>query len=377
MRCIAGMRGCTHCADCIDCIDCKGYPILGESQAMQEVKSLIKLVAASDASVLLIGPSGSGKELVAQAIHRESVRRHQPFIPVNCGAIPGELLESHLFGHEKGAFTGAVQAQTGRFELANKGTLLLDEIAEMPLGMQVKLLRVLQDWMIERVGARSSTKVDVRVIAATHQDLASKVSEGAFREDLFYRLNVFPIYIPPLRDRDEDILLLWDHFAQLVKKGHNRPIRLTPRAVDVVMSRPWDGNCRELSNMVERLTILYPGSDIGPEHLLSKVGLQAMEYGQVHITHSEFARQAELFQFEKHQQTQDLDLQLATTDISAGIDITKGINLKNYISNVEKDLIQQAVNFTDGNVSKASKLLNIQRTTLIEKIKKYQLQRMA
>jgi sigma-54 specific flagellar transcriptional regulator A len=224
--------------------------LLGNSLPMQQVKLLIQQVAQSNASVLILGESGTGKELVAKALHQESSRCEHAYVPVNCGAIPAELLESELFGHEKGAFSGASSAKKGRFELADKGTLLLDEIGEMPLNMQVKLLRVLQEQVIDRVGSEKPRAIDVRIVAATHQNLSDKVAMLDFREDLYYRLNVFPIQMPPLRDRGEDILLLWHFFAKELCFGDDAPVSLSVAAAHDLMQRQWKG---DLVNVPPRL----------------------------------------------------------------------------------------------------------------------------
>ncbi len=238
--------------------------LVGTSQAMRSVLDLVAKVAPQEATVLLSGESGTGKELVARAIHAASPRADGPLVAVNCAAIPETLLEAELFGHEKGAFTGADGRRLGRFELARKGTVFLDEVAEMSLQAQVKLLRVLQERVVERLGGAGTVQVDVRVIAATNRDLGGAVAEGGFREDLFYRLNVFPIHLPPLRERREDIALLARHFLERYGPGRE----LTPEAIAVLDTYPWPGNVRELENVIERSTILSgSGNPIGPEHL--------------------------------------------------------------------------------------------------------------
>ena len=239
--------------------------LVGQGKAITNVRRLIEQVATTDASVLILGESGTGKEVVARAIHELSNRKNKAFVPVNCGAIPSELLESELFGHEKGAFTGAISAHEGRFELAEGGTIFLDEIGDMPLQMQVKLLRVLQERQFERVGSNKPIKANVRVIAATHQNLEKMVEEKQFRQDLFYRLNVFPIETPPLRDRADDIPLLVQELVNRHSKEQNATIKFTQRAMLELMSCKWPGNVRELSNLVERLLILHPNEvvDVG------------------------------------------------------------------------------------------------------------------
>ena len=351
--------------------------LLGNSVPMQQVKRLIQQVAKSSASVLILGESGTGKELVAKALHQESDRCEYSYVPVNCGAIPAELLESELFGHEKGAFSGASSTKRGRFELADKGTLLLDEIGEMPLNMQVKLLRVLQEQVIDRVGSEKPRAINVRIIAATHQNLSDKVVSGGFREDLYYRLNVFPIQVPPLRDRGEDILLLWDFFAKSLSFDHDSPVTLSMDAAHELLQREWKGNCRELRNLVERMSILYPGKKITMQHLkpsspklLSEMMAEEAQtelvlLPQVATPPSFFAPLVVDKQPTNTQQLADV--------LVSGIDISQGCDLKQQLIAVETQLIQKALDATLGNVSKAADLLCVRRTTLIEKIKKYQL----
>ena len=242
--------------------------LVGKGRGIQEVRRLIGQVAETDANVLILGESGTGKEVVARAIHELSARSAGPFVPINCGAIPAELLESELFGHEKGAFTGAIAARRGRFELAQGGTLFLDEIGDMPLPMQVKLLRVLQERQFDRVGGGKAVQADVRVIAATHRDLEAMIRTQAFREDLYYRLNVFPIETPPLRDRADDIPLLLQELLNRHAEQHKGIIRLTQRAMESLMQYAWPGNVRELDNVVQRALILCPDGLIDCEHLI-------------------------------------------------------------------------------------------------------------
>jgi len=242
--------------------------ILGKSKPMQELYDLLENVVETDATVLIQGESGTGKELVARAIHFHGPRREKPFIPVNCSALSENLLESELFGHEKGAFTGAIRTKPGRFELANGGTLFLDEVADMSPALQVKLLRVLDEQSFERVGGTQRIQVDVRIIAATNKDLLREVEEGRFREDLFYRLNVVPIWLPPLRQRLEDIPLLVEHFIERLNRKMNRHIRsISPEAMDLLMSYHWPGNIRELENAIEQAFVRCRGETILPEHL--------------------------------------------------------------------------------------------------------------
>jgi sigma-54 specific flagellar transcriptional regulator A len=366
--------------------------LLGNSLPMQQVKLLIQQVAQSNASVLILGESGTGKELVAKALHQESSRCEHAYVPVNCGAIPAELLESELFGHEKGAFSGASSAKKGRFELADKGTLLLDEIGEMPLNMQVKLLRVLQEQVIDRVGSEKPRAIDVRIVAATHQNLSDKVATRDFREDLYYRLNVFPIQIPPLRDRGEDISLLWHFFAKELCFGDDAPVSLSVAAAHDLMQRQWKGNCRELRNLVERMSILYPGTEITLQNLQPGAPMLVSEMIAVE-RQSELALHPQtaaaspmpasvgleenvpprLFEPLAVDEQPSNTYELADMLVS-GIDISQGCDLKQQLIAVETQLIQKALDATSGNMSKASQLLSVRRTTLIEKIKKYQLQ---
>jgi DNA-binding NtrC family response regulator len=239
--------------------DVAGSELIGSGPAMERLKGLVAKVARSDGRILIIGENGTGKELVAAAIHAGSSRAKGPFVKLNCGAVSKDLVESELFGHEKGAFTGALASRKGRFELADGGTLLLDEVGDMPLPMQVKLLRVLQEGVFERVGASRSIEVDVRVLAATNRDLGAMVNDGSFREDLYYRLNVLTLQVPPLRDRREDIPALLNHFT---RSGSARALKFSPEAIAALQQHAYPGNVRELQNLVERLSILHPGETI-------------------------------------------------------------------------------------------------------------------
>src|SRR5262249_13216207 len=237
--------------------------IVGRSPALQRVLRNIEVVAPTDSGVLIQGETGTGKELIARAIHNRSARRDKPFVKVNCAAIPSGLLESELFGHEKGAFTGAIMRKPGRFEVADKGTLFLDEVGDIPLDLQSKLLRVLQEREFERLGSTRTQQVDVRVIAATHRDLKQMIAAGTFRSDLYYRLHVFPLTVPPLRDRPEDIPLIVRHYVDKYTRRMNRRIKTTPaRTMEVFANHPWPGNVRELQNFIERAVILSPGSSL-------------------------------------------------------------------------------------------------------------------
>ena len=251
------------------------HQMVGESPGLRQVWEAIKRAAPTNATVLLLGESGVGKELVARAIHRNSLRSRERFIQVNCAAIPEELIESELFGHEKGSFTGATEKQIGKFEQADRGTIFLDEVGDMSPKTQAKVLRVLQEGEVERLGSARTIKVDVRVIAATNKDLDQEIGRGTFREDLYFRLSVIPIRVPPLRDRPEDVPALVRHFADLFSRDNNRrPQRFTAAAMDFLQKAPWKGNVRELKNTVERLIIMTPGETIDVDHLRDVVRLE-------------------------------------------------------------------------------------------------------
>jgi two-component system, NtrC family, nitrogen regulation response regulator NtrX len=251
------------------------HQMVGESQALRQVWDAIKRAAPTTATVLLLGESGSGKELVARSIHRNSLRSRERFVQVNCAAIPEELIESELFGHEKGSFTGATEKQIGKFEQADRGTIFLDEVGDMSPKTQAKVLRVLQEGEVERLGSARTIKVDVRVIAATNKDLEAEIEKGSFREDLYFRLSVIPIRVPTLRDRREDIPALVKHFADLFSRDNNRrPQRFTPAALDYLQKARWKGNVRELKNTVERLIIMTPGEVIDVDDLRDIVRLE-------------------------------------------------------------------------------------------------------
>ncbi|HEX5353514.1 MAG TPA: sigma-54 dependent transcriptional regulator [Rhodanobacteraceae bacterium] len=332
---------------------------VGQSEPVRLLHSLIRRVSPFDSSVLVLGESGTGKELVAQFIHECSPRRDKPFIAINCGAIPPDLLESELFGHEKGAFTGAISTRKGRFEMAEGGTLLLDEIGDMSLPMQVKLLRVLQERCFERVGGNKSIHCNVRIIAATHRDLGQAILDGKFREDLFYRLNVFPVELPPLRARGEDLPVLIEEFNQRLQRRGLSPARLSNEALQTLVGYDWPGNVRELSNLVERLAILYPAMPVHTQDLPR--------------------------QYRKHcngvqsETTRLLDSivpdDVVAADNADGTELPDGgLNLRDHLADIEVGLIRQALTASDGVVAHAAKLLGMRRTTLVEKLRKYQLQ---
>ena len=319
--------------------------LFGDSVLMRDVRDLVLRVAPSDASVLIIGETGTGKELGALGIHNCSSRSDGPFVPVNCGAIPAELLESELFGHEKGAFTGAIASRKGRFEMAKGGTLFLDEIGDMPLDMQVKLLRVLQEKTFERVGGASSLQADVRIIAATHQNLDELVASNRFRQDLYYRLDVFPIDMPPLRDRADDVPLLINRM--MLPFDPTEKFTVTDKAMAALQDYEWPGNVRELINLVERLSILLPGQEVDRRHLPNKYRGEEADY----------------------------PIPFESTGGSDQLIPDSGLNLRDYVTSIETQLILEALDRTNGVVTKAAALLKLQRTTLVEKMRKLDIQR--
>jgi sigma-54 specific flagellar transcriptional regulator A len=329
--------------------------LVGSSRAIQNVRKLIQQVADSDANVLILGESGTGKEVVARNLHYYSNRRDKPFVPVNCGAIPGDLLESELFGHQKGAFTGAINDRQGRFEMAEGGTLFLDEIGDMSLQMQVKILRVLQERTFERVGSNQSITTDVRIIAATHRNLEAAIADGEFREDLFYRLNVFPIEMPSLSDRVEDIPLLVNELVRRIEHEKRGSVRLSPGAIYALCQYNWPGNVRELANLVERMAILHPYGVVDINDLPKKFRQHDDEMPD---TFTEAMVGAPMT-------SNDLDPRLPRD----------GMNLKEHLSCLEVSYIKQALADSGGVVAHAAKRLGMRRTTLVEKLRKYGMQR--
>lgn len=342
--------------------------IIGQSTTLAEVFRILGKVAPTDSTVLVTGESGTGKELLVRALHANSKRADKPFVPINCGAIPKELLESELFGHEKGAFTHAIRSRPGRFELADGGTIFLDEIGEMDLALQVKILRVLQEKEIERVGGTGSKKVDVRVVAATNRDLEKEVAAGRFREDLYYRLNVIPLHLPPLRDRGSDVMLLANHFLEQFCRKKGRPVlELAPDTRKILAAYSWPGNVRELVNFMERLSILVDGEIIHPSDLPDKILNQVGDIGilpeppePVTIPPAAVERPVE---------------QPVGEFVWPDLDILekKGVNLKEFLDSIENRLIDQALAKADGVKNQAAEYLGIKRTTLIEKLKKRQI----
>ncbi|OGQ07442.1 MAG: Fis family transcriptional regulator [Deltaproteobacteria bacterium RIFCSPLOWO2_12_FULL_40_28] len=316
--------------------------IIGTSDELNGVLKLVQKVADTDSTVLILGESGTGKELIARAIHYNSNRADKPLVPVNCGAIPENLLESELFGHVKGSFTGAINSKMGRFEMANGGTIFLDEIGDMSLRLQVKILRVLQERKFEPVGSTKTVEVDVRIITATHRNLEDLVAKGEFREDLYYRLNVIPLNIPPLRERVSDIPILVDYFLKSYSTANRvkEPI-VTQDIMSLLMNYKWPGNIRELENTIERLVVLRPAQVIGLNDLPDKF---------LKATDTIFKNSA-----------------LHIPDA--------GISLKNAVNDFENTLILKALEKTGWNKNKAASLLRLNRTTLVEKIKKKQLEK--
>jgi sigma-54 specific flagellar transcriptional regulator A len=332
----------------------------GNSVCIQQVRKLIQQVAGSEATVLILGESGTGKEVVARNLHYNSSRRNRPFVPVNCGAIPAELLESELFGHEKGAFTGALNNRQGRFEMAEGGTLFLDEIGDMPLAMQVKILRVLQERSFERVGGNKTIACNVRIIAATHRNLEQEIRENRFREDLYYRLNVFPIEVPALRDRTEDIPVLVGDLIARIENEKRGSVRLTSASLSALQKHDWPGNVRELANLVERLAILHPYGVVDACDLPDKFKRYVASGADF-----ESGQGIELANEMKARSNPDSLPRLPR----------EGMDLKEHLSTLECELIRQALDESNGVVAHAAKLLKMRRTTLVEKLRKYGLQR--
>lgn len=343
---------------------------IGAGPAMSMLFELIHRVAQDDyATVLIRGESGTGKELVAKAIHAKSKRRVHNFVPVNCAAIPDDLLESELFGHLKGSFTGAGQNKTGRIQYADQGTLFLDEIGDMKPALQAKLLRVLQEKEFEPVGSLKAIPVDTRIVAATHCDLEELVRKGDFREDLYYRLSVVPIQVPPLRERVEDIPLLLERFVEAFTTERGREkIAFSPEAISLLMNHEWRGNVRELENLVQHMSILYSGRKIRPQDLPDKF----LHLSPVDQDDSMERTAPDIgFNTTFLQERADLFAAFADTDKDQSIDLATGpVDFNELINHFESQLIVTAMKFTAGNKKEAARLLCLKRTTLLEKIKK-------
>ena len=372
------------------------HPFIGASTSAEALRTLIARVASSTATALITGESGTGKELVARALHDQSDRSQANFVPINCAAIPTGLVESELFGHRKGSFTGAMTDRIGRFELANGGTIFLDEIGDLSLDMQVKLLRVLQERSVDPVGGTKSVPVDVRVVAATHRDLEQEIVAGRFREDLYYRLNVLPLNTPALRQRSQDVPVLLAHFASHFAQKGQMPITFAADFLGALQDYAWPGNVRELSNLVDRFNTLFNGQLLSlasvPSSLLPK-GLRAIQAERVstpivdsleivaplnmkdayHSANADvmnpFANPAPPLAMDLHNEVEDIIM------LAQGLPSLppEGLSLKDRLADIERDLIVQALARTDGNVSQTARLLNLQRTTLIEKLNKYDL----
>jgi len=370
----------------------KPLSFVGESDAIRAIRDLLPVVAASSSTVLITGESGTGKEIVARSLHDLSHRAGANFVPINCAAIPKDLIESELFGHRKGAFTGAVTDRVGRFELAHNGSIFLDEIGDLPLELQVKLLRVLQERVVDPVGSTKPVAVDVRVIAATHRDLEAEIAAGRFREDLYYRLNVLPLNTPPLRERASDVPLLLSFFAKQHAAHGEQPITFAPDFSYALGAYHWPGNVRELSNLIDRFSTLFSGQCLELKSFSSTLlpkGLAAFkalaDVGELPVHDAsvaaaigaavESAHTGGIFD-EAFADTPDDDAPNAVeqmTFMSQGLPVLppEGLSLKHRLAEIERDLISQALSRTNGNVSQTARILNVQRTTLIEKIQKF------
>ncbi len=331
--------------------------LVGTSRGVQQVREMMTQVADKEVTVMIQGESGTGKEVVARNLHYNSHRRHKPFVPVNCGAIPAELIESELFGHEKGAFTGAITSRAGRFEMAEGGTLFLDEIGDLPLNMQVKLLRVLQERTFERVGGNKTFNCDIRVIAATHRNLEQMIEENTFREDLYYRLNVFPIEMPPLRERSEDVPVLLNELIARLENEKRGSIRFNSAAVMSLVRHDWPGNVREMANLVERLAIMHPYGVVGVQELPLKY--RHVDDDDESVLPLPVLPESESFSITHSEQAALLPV--------------NGLDLKEYLTELERNLIQQALDDAQGVVARAAEKLHIRRTTLVEKMRKYKI----
>jgi sigma-54 specific flagellar transcriptional regulator A len=346
----------------------------GASAAIAAVNRLIQQVAPYDSTVLILGDSGTGKEIAARAIHASSPRRQRPFVAVNCGAIPAELLESELFGHEKGSFTGAITSRKGRFEIAEGGTLFLDEIGDMSLPMQVKLLRVLQERIYERVGSNASSECDVRIIAATHRNLEEAIVRGSFRGDLFYRLNVFPIEMPTLATRIQDLPALIDDFiAHAAGRGRPR-LRLMPETLDALSNYSWPGNIRELSNLIERLAILCPERPVSIGDLPARY--RPADWTAPNLIPAITDELPQLLASMTASDEGDEEAVLPASAWSCEPEASptrlpeNGVDLRAHLTLIERSLISQALQRSGGTVAHAARLLSLRRTTLVEKLRK-------
>ena len=370
----------------------KAINFIGESDAIRAIRDLLPVVAASSSTVLITGESGTGKEIVARSLHDLSHRANANFVPINCAAIPKDLIESELFGHRKGAFTGAVTDRVGRFELAHNGSIFLDEIGDLPLELQVKLLRVLQERVIDPVGGTKPVPIDVRVIAATHRDLEAEIAAGRFREDLYYRLNVLPLNTPPLRERATDVPLLLQFFAKHHAGASEKPITFAPDFTYAMQAYGWPGNVRELSNLIDRFSTLFAGQclelkdfskSLLPKGMLAYKALAdsgdlpQMELALAAGAFPDGPTSGGLFD-ELSDEDDDPDEaepnqveQMTFMSQALPVLPPEGLSLKHRLAEIERDLIAQALSRTNGNVSQTARILNVQRTTLIEKIQKF------
>lgn len=371
--------------------------LIGSSNALQAIRNLLPVVAASSSTVLVTGESGTGKEIVARLLHDLSPRCGENFVPVNCAAIPKDLIESELFGHCKGAFTGAVADRKGRFELAHNGCIFLDEIGDLPLELQVKLLRVLQERSIDPLGSNRSVAIDVRVIAATHRNLEVEIEEGRFREDLYYRLNVLPLHMPALRERAVDVPLLLDFFVKKFAGKGQQPVEFCPDFTYALQAYHWPGNVRELSNLIDRFSTLFSGQRLELKRFSDSLLPKGLAKFKAQVTAGEPLQSpsivSDTYQF---QLARDQDRAPASGEIfdevsSEAADVSvlnateqlsflsealpvlppEGLSLKHRLAEIERDLIAQALSRAKGNVSQTARILNVQRTTLIEKIQKF------
>jgi len=332
--------------------DCQ--PLIGTSNAIERINLMIDQVADTNASVLIFGDAGTGKEIIARNIHAQSARSNKPFIPVNCGASPPGMLEGELFGQEKDALGDGARAHQGHFELAEGGMIFLDEIGDMPLSAQGKLLRVLQDRRFEMVGGNRSIKCDVRVIAATRRRLEEQIEQGKFREDLYYRLNVFPIEVPPLRERNADIPLLIQEMVARIERENRGSVRLSKKAVAMLQQYDWPGNVRELANLIERLAILFPHGVVDSRDLPERYQNHSSARANVSSEHRDDAAPAPG----------------GISELPSG-----GIDMKKYLTDIEISLIEQALSKSNYVVARAATMLNMRRTTLVEKMRKYEIER--
>jgi sigma-54 specific flagellar transcriptional regulator A len=328
-------------------------PLIGSSNAIERINLMIDQVADTNATVLILGDAGTGKEVIARNIHAQSARSSKPFVPINCGASSAELLESELFGHETDSLAGAASPRQGRFELAEGGVLFLDEIGDMPIPVQVKLLRVLQERCYQKVGGSEAIKTDVRVIAATHHRLEDLITEGRFREDLYYRLNVFPIEVPPLGRRKSDVPLLIQEMITRIEHENRGSVRLSKKATGMLQHYDWPGNVRELTNLIERLAIQFPHGVVDSKDLPLK--------------------------YRSRDPADSAAVSVAATVVADSVDFDQlsddGIDMKQYLTDIEISLIEQALLKTNNVVARAATMLNMRRTTLVEKMRKYNIER--